>query len=107
MSNPPSNALPLTHARTQNYLAGEQSEKLLRLGDHITELAAHLDAGTFQLLKLIGEFDENGGWHGPGIQSCAHWLNWKCGISMGPAREKVRVARALPGLPRMKKPCCR
>jgi hypothetical protein len=24
--------------------------------------------------------------------SCAHWLNWKCGIAMGAAREKVRVA---------------
>lgn len=74
---------------------------LERLGDDITEMAAHLDAGTFQLLKLIGEFDENGGWHGAGINSCAHWLNWKCGMSMGPAREKVRVARALPALPKI------
>ena len=53
------------------------------------------------MLKLIGEFDEKGGWHGVGINSCAHWLNWKCGISLGPAREKVRVARALPALPKI------
>ena len=97
MSNPPSNALP----HTQTEPAGEHSKKLLRLGDNITELAAHLDAGTYQLLTLIGEFDENGGWHGPGIHSCAHWLNWKCGMSIGPARERVRVARALPGLPKI------
>ena len=97
MSNPPSNALPHTHTEP----AGEHSKKLLRLGDNITELAAHLDAGTYQLLTLIGEFDENGGWHGPGIHSCAHWLNWKCGMSIGPARERVRVARALPGLPKI------
>src|SRR5262249_25098030 len=28
-----------------------------------------------------------------------HWLNWKCGIAMSAAREKVRVARALESLP--------
>ena len=78
-------------------------ESLSRLGDDITQMTAHLDAGTYQLLKLIGEFDEKGGWHGIGINSCAHWLNWKCGISLGPAREKVRVARALPGLPKISK----
>ena len=27
------------------------------------------------------------------MKSCAHWLNWKCGIDLGAAREKVRVAR--------------
>jgi len=31
------------------------------------------------------------------------WLNWKCGISIGVAREKVRVARALPELPQISK----
>ncbi len=76
-------------------------ETITRLGDDITQMAAHLDAGTYQLLELIGRFDEMGGWHGIGIQSCAHWLNWKCGISMGPAREKVRVARALTDLPKI------
>jgi hypothetical protein len=73
--------------------------KLNHLADNITELAAHLDAGTFQLLKLICEFDKQGGWVGPGLKSCAHWLNWKCGMSLGSARERVRVARALPSLP--------
>jgi hypothetical protein len=34
-------------------------------------------------------------------ESCAHWLNWKCGIDLGAAREKVRVAGALEGLPRI------
>ena len=33
------------------------------------------------------------------MQSCAHWLNWKCGINLGAAREKVRVAQALKNLP--------
>ncbi len=35
------------------------------------------------------------------VRSCAHWLNWKCGIALGAAREKVRVAHALVALPRV------
>jgi hypothetical protein len=91
----PTNPLPLTGY----YPDHERVTKLNHLADNITELVAHIDAGTFQLLKLICEFDKNEGWSGPGIRSCAHWLNWKCGMSMGPARERVRVARALPELP--------
>jgi len=38
---------------------------------------------------------------GLGLNSCAHWLNWQCGIDLGAAREKVRVAHALKDLPRI------
>ena len=69
------------------------------LGERITELAAHLNAATCHLLELIAEFDEREGWGHEGCQSCAHWLNWKCGIATGAAREKVRVARAIATLP--------
>jgi hypothetical protein len=79
----------------------EHSKGLERLGNEITELAAHLDAGEYQFLHLIGIFDEESGWEGPGIGSCATWLNWKCGLSIGVAREKVRIAKALPGLPQI------
>ena len=65
----------------------------------ITELSAHINAATYRLLVLIAEFDRREGWTGWGILSCAHWLNWKCGIGLNAAREKVRVARALPSLP--------
>jgi hypothetical protein len=64
-------------------------------------MAAHLTAGTCQLLELIHIFDDEGGWHGTGINSCAHWLNWRCGMSMHTARERVRVARAILGLPKI------
>ena len=74
---------------------------LANLENEITELAAHLNAATYRLLTLIGEFDERGGWHGAGLKSCAHWLNWKCGIDLGAAREKVRVAHALKELPQI------
>ena len=73
------------------------------LENRITELAAHIHAATAQLLELIRQFDEGGGWHGDGLRSCAHWLNWKCGIDLGAAREKVRVAKALAALPRTPK----
>src|ERR1700740_915186 len=65
----------------------------------ITELAGHLNAGTYRWLTLIAEFDRRGGWGDSATQSCAHWLNWKCGIDMGAARERVRVAHALDKLP--------
>ncbi len=75
------------------------SRDLAALEDEITELAAHINAATYRLLTLIREFDERRGWGGGGLKSCAHWLNWKCGIALGAAREKVRVAHALPDLP--------
>ena len=69
----------------------------------ITELSAHIHAATYRLLELIREYDDSHGWTGPGLQSCAHWLNWKCGLSLGAAREKVRVAHALKELPKISK----
>ncbi len=33
------------------------------------------------------------------MQSCAHWLNAHCGLDLVTAREKVRIAHALPRLP--------
>ena len=69
------------------------------LGKEITELFGYITAATYDLLVMIREFDEEGLWKLDGICSCAHWLNWQCGISMNAAREKVRVANALGGLP--------
>ncbi|MBS3746623.1 MAG: DUF222 domain-containing protein [Wenzhouxiangellaceae bacterium] len=77
-----------------------QSPRTLhQIESEITELAAHIHAATYRLLELVREFDEREGWGGPGLKSCAHWLNWKCGIGLGAAREKVRVAHALKNLP--------
>ena len=68
------------------------------LGDAIAELSARIQAATYELLVLIREFDERCGWNN-GFLSCAHWLNWRTGLALGAAREKVRVARALADLP--------
>ena len=70
-----------------------------KLENSITELSAHIHAATYRLLELIREYDDSEGWCGPGLNSCAHWLNWKCGINLGAVREKVRVAHALKELP--------
>jgi hypothetical protein len=67
----------------------------------ITTLAGHLNAGNARFLALIAELDRRRGWAEWGVKSCAHWLNWQCGIGLGAAREKVRVARALEQLPRV------
>ena len=85
-----------TH-RHEDYIEGE------KLGDQITELCGNLYAATYRLLVLIHEFDEQGYWQLPGLCSCAHWLNFKCGIGMNAAREKVRVAHALAELPKISK----
>src|SRR4051812_38034258 len=62
------------------------------LAAQIIELAGHLNAANHRWLMLIAEFDRRNGWSDWGTQSCAHWLNWRCGIDMDAAREKVRLA---------------
>jgi hypothetical protein len=72
---------------------------LERLEERICELAAHLAAGTCRFLQLVAEFDARHGWACWDLPSCAAWLAWKCQVAPGTAREQVRVARALAGLP--------
>ena len=72
-----------------------------QLGAEITELCSYLYAAESRLLTLIREFDERRFWAQQGLYSCAHWLNFKCGIGMNAAREKVRVAHALAELPKI------
>ncbi len=74
-------------------------EELSRLGERIAELAAQINAAESQMMTLIAAFDRRGGWK-DGFGSCAEWLAWRTGIKIGPARERVRTARALEKLPR-------
>jgi len=82
----------------ERFPAHAQCEKLAA---EITELAAYIFAATYQLLTLIHQFDQHKHWERLGMASCAHWLNFRCGIGMHAAREKVRVANALAELPTM------
>ncbi|MDO8864231.1 DUF222 domain-containing protein [Haliea sp. E1-2-M8] len=71
-----------------------------QLGQAITLLSAQMNAANHRLLRMIAEFDRCGGWREQGtMRSCAHWLVAHCGITLGAAREKVRVARQLEALP--------
>ena len=95
VSEPPSRApfgasIPASAIRRDNDIA--------QLGDSIAELSARIQAATYELLVLIRQFEESGGWNN-GFLSVAHWLNWRTGLDLGAAREKVRVARALADLP--------
>jgi hypothetical protein len=56
------------------------------LADEITTLCGHLDAAEYRLLELIRQLDEQAPWGLWEVKSCAHWLNWKCGIALGAAR---------------------
>ncbi len=78
--------------------SSEVSGALNELGERIALLAAQISAATYELLVMLREFDQGGGWSS-GFRSCAHWLVWRVGLDLGAAREKVRVARALGELP--------
>jgi hypothetical protein len=71
------------------------------LAGEICTLSGHINAANHRFLLLIAEFDRRNGWSDGATQSCAHWLNWKCGVALGAAREKVRAARALEKLPKI------
>lgn len=85
------------------HIEGQKSfyERGEEVGAEITQLCGCLYAATYRLLVLIRQFDEEKLWGLPGLCSCAHWLNFQCGIGMNAAREKVRVANALPDLPKI------
>ena len=65
------------------------------LGERIAEHVAHIDAAMHQLLTDLREFDQAGGWSLQGFPTCAHWLSWRVGWTLGTAREHVRVANKL------------
>src|SRR5215469_1481761 len=79
--------------------AADRVVPLERLEAQICELAGHLAAATCRFLVLLADFDARRGWASWEMTSCAAWLSWKCQLSSGTAREHVRVARALRGLP--------
>jgi len=68
----------------------------IALSNELTRLAGHINAAQYRFLKLLAALIEREAWAGAGLKSPAHWLNYYCGIDLGAAREKVRVAKALP-----------
>ncbi|MDQ1520431.1 MAG: hypothetical protein QOI55_1504, partial [Actinomycetota bacterium] len=62
-------------------------------------LAAQLAAATCRFVLLIGELARREAWRSWGCRSMAHWLSWQCGLGPNAAREHVRTANALAGMP--------
>ena len=85
----------------QAYLAeGAANDQTIdQLAAEITDIAVRVNVVSHRWLVLIVEFDRRQGWASTGARSCAHWLHWRCGLDLGAAREKVRVAHALERLP--------
>jgi hypothetical protein len=77
-----------------------ESIELDALAEEIATFVARIDACEHELLTRLREFDARQGWVGKAT-SCARWLSWRTRLSMQAARERVRVARALGGLPRI------
>ena len=93
---PSSSLLPDQLPSTPSFIPENNQE----LGDEITRLAGHINAAQYRFLKLLAALIERGAWEGgSGMKTPAHWLNYYCGIDLGAAREKVRVAKCLSSLP--------
>lgn len=74
-----------------------------RLEAEVQSTAALLAATTCQWLLMIAELDRREAWASWECRSMAHWLTWKCAVSLRTARDHVRVARELERLPRVRK----
>jgi hypothetical protein len=67
----------------------------------LLELAADLAARTSRYLDVIAELDRREAWRHYGCRNMAEWVSWRAGVSIGAAREQVRVAASLSRLPRL------
>ncbi len=65
----------------------------------IVTLDRRMRSESYRMLVLVREFDDRFGFAKWSFGNCAEWLAWQCGISLSAAREKVRTAQALRGLP--------
>lgn len=60
-----------------------------------------INVAQYRLLRLIREFDDRFGWAKWSFSNCSEWLAWRSGITLSAARERVRTAQALRGLPQI------
>jgi len=69
----------------------------------IGRLSRQMNACNYQLMVMIREFDERGGWLKWGFTDAVSWLRWRCDLSANAARDKLRVGHSLKELPLMSK----
>ncbi|MEN8374683.1 MAG: DUF222 domain-containing protein, partial [Gemmatimonadota bacterium] len=77
----------------------DPEDELYLLGERCAATYMQAEVLKYEAMLLLAEFDERGGWRNTGFGSSAEWLAWRVGIKRGPARERVRTARALRELP--------
>ena len=65
----------------------------------IVSLSRQVNSASYRLLVLVREFDDRLGWSHWSFPCASEWLAWRCGLSLSAAREKLRTAHALRGLP--------
>jgi hypothetical protein len=70
-----------------------------QLETDLISLSSHINSQEYEFLVLLREFDLRQGWKAYHFSHCSEWVNMKCGMAPGTAREKLRVANALLDLP--------
>lgn len=80
-------------------LANLAEVPLERLEAELCSWSANLAAAEFRWLALLAELDRREGWRQWECPSCVTWMCWQLSLDLRTAREKLRVARALVGLP--------
>lgn len=78
---------------------GFESMPTERLEAEVQTSAAMIAAATCEWLLMIAELDRREAYLSWECRSMAHWLSWKCALSLRTGREHVRVARELERLP--------
>jgi hypothetical protein len=71
------------------------------LTDTLDRATAVMVAASAEALRVVAAFDRGGLWRRDGATSMSSWLAGRYGLAWGTAREWVRVAHALEGLPRI------
>jgi hypothetical protein len=71
------------------------------LTDALDRATAVMVAASAEALRVVAAFDRGGLWRRDGATSMSSWLAGRYGLAWGTAREGVRVAHALEGLPRI------
>jgi hypothetical protein len=71
------------------------------LTDALDRAAAVMVAASAEALRVVAAFDRGGLWRRDVATSMSSWLAGRYGLAWGTAREWVRVAHALEGLPRI------
>ena len=80
--------MQLAHKKTNLNKPTHQKQSTRDLGQHIILLANRLNAGEFEFLASVREFDIRQGWKDCLFNNCAEWMNYFCGITLPTAREQ-------------------